>query len=93
MRPAPRVWTRNPEGGDHLPEGKRAITTPEPPAPEMCRPVRKVVKIARPWADWITEGGILTSAWDGEPPPGRGDGGFDERERWDLDDDEIVGVV
>lgn len=60
MNPAPRVWTRNPEGGDHLPEGRRATTTPEPPAPEMWRPVRKVVKIARPWADCITDWGILT---------------------------------
>lgn len=68
MSPAPRVLTRKPEGGDHWPEGRRATTIPDPPAPEMCRPVRKVVKIARPAAERITEGGILTRAGDWDPP-------------------------
>jgi len=32
---------------------------PEPLAPEMCRPVRKVVKMARPAQVWIALGGMV----------------------------------
>jgi hypothetical protein len=36
---------------------------PEPPAPEMCRPVRKVVKMARPAAVSMAFCGIFTRAF------------------------------
>jgi hypothetical protein len=43
-----------PEGGDQLPSGVLATKTPEPPAPEIQRPVRMVVKMARPFAFLMT---------------------------------------
>jgi len=63
MKPAPSVCTRKPDGGDQEPSGKRAMTMPEPLAPEMCSPVRNVVKIASPAAVSMALGGILTSTF------------------------------
>lgn len=34
-----------PEGGDHDPSARRAMTMPDPPAPERTNPVRNTVKI------------------------------------------------
>lgn len=47
---------------------------PEPPAPEMCRPVRKVVKMARPAAVSMAFWGILTRTLGLPFGPGEGDG-------------------
>lgn len=49
-----------PDGGDQVPSGVLATRTPDPPAPETHRPVRIVVKMARPFAFLITCG---LSAW------------------------------
>ena len=50
-----------PEGDDHVLSGLRAMRTPDPQASEAPHvPTRATVKIARPRAFWMTEGGILS---------------------------------
>ncbi len=77
------MWTRKLDGGDQSPFGSRAITMPDPPAPEMWSPVRNVVKMASPLAFWMTLGGIFKSALDSFDGPGDtgwpGEGGWPYR--------------
>lgn len=49
-----------PEGGDQLPSGRRAMSTPEPVAPETWKPARAVVNIARPTARLMTLEGMVS---------------------------------
>jgi hypothetical protein len=91
MKPAPRVCTRKPEGGDHDPSGRRATTTPEPPAPEMCKPVRKVVKTASPAAVSMALWGILTRTLG--LPFGPGEPGVVEEEEEEAEEEVAVAAL
>ncbi len=60
--------TEKAEGADQVLLGRRAMTTPEPPAPARYMPPRKPEKIARPLALAMMAGEIffLSMVWLGK---------------------------